>query len=95
MRAFALAGQRLPTALGRIGRVSRCLATAATASAGTAALAFAGPPTSAIVLTAQAAAPQKPIVIFVLGGPGAGKGTMCLRLVEDYGFVHLRSPLIT
>ena len=35
------------------------------------------------------AAPQKPIVIFVLGGPGAGKGTMCQRLVEDYGFVHL------
>ncbi|CCD23674.1 bifunctional uridylate/adenylate kinase NDAI_0C00140 [Naumovozyma dairenensis CBS 421] len=28
-------------------------------------------------------------VIFVLGGPGAGKGTQCAKLVEDYGFVHL------
>ncbi|KAI9668184.1 MAG: bifunctional uridylate/adenylate kinase [Bathelium mastoideum] len=28
-------------------------------------------------------------VIFVLGGPGAGKGTQCARLVRDYGFAHL------
>jgi UMP-CMP kinase len=28
-------------------------------------------------------------VVFVLGGPGAGKGTQCARLVRDYGFVHL------
>jgi len=28
-------------------------------------------------------------VIFVLGGPGAGKGTQCERLVKDYGFKHL------
>lgn len=28
-------------------------------------------------------------VIFVLGGPGAGKGTQCARLVNDYGFIHL------
>jgi UMP-CMP kinase len=28
-------------------------------------------------------------VIFVLGGPGAGKGTQCARLVKDYGFTHL------
>lgn len=28
-------------------------------------------------------------VILVLGGPGAGKGTQCARLVQDYGFVHL------
>jgi len=28
-------------------------------------------------------------VIFVLGGPGAGKGTQCARLVEDFGFCHL------
>ncbi|WVQ93152.1 hypothetical protein IAU59_000216 [Kwoniella sp. CBS 9459] len=48
------------------------------------------------------AAPAKPVlpdqpvfdqdkitVIFVLGGPGAGKGTQCERLVADYGFKHL------
>lgn len=28
-------------------------------------------------------------VVFVLGGPGAGKGTQCSRLVKDYHFIHL------
>ena len=28
-------------------------------------------------------------MIFVLGGPGAGKGTQCASLVRDYGFTHL------
>lgn len=28
-------------------------------------------------------------VVFVLGGPGAGKGTQCDLLVERYGFIHL------
>jgi UMP-CMP kinase len=28
-------------------------------------------------------------VIFVLGGPGAGKGTQCANLVRDYKFTHL------
>ncbi|KAI0553531.1 uridylate kinase [Xylaria curta] len=28
-------------------------------------------------------------VLFVLGGPGAGKGTQCERLVATYGFTHL------
>lgn len=29
------------------------------------------------------------LVTFVLGGPGAGKGTQCANLVRDYGFRHL------
>lgn len=29
------------------------------------------------------------LVIFVLGGPGAGKGTQCANLVRDYNFKHL------
>lgn len=33
--------------------------------------------------------PDETTVIFVLGGPGAGKGTQCARLVKDYGFTHL------
>ncbi|KAL8857064.1 MAG: hypothetical protein Q9178_006356 [Gyalolechia marmorata] len=28
-------------------------------------------------------------VIYVLGGPGAGKGTQCANLVRDFGFKHL------
>uniref|UniRef100_D6RIL5 Cytidine/uridine monophosphate kinase 1 n=1 Tax=Mus musculus TaxID=10090 RepID=D6RIL5_MOUSE len=26
---------------------------------------------------------MKPLVVFVLGGPGAGKGTQCARIVES------------
>ena len=28
----------------------------------------------------------KPKIIFVMGGPGAGKGTQCKRIVEEFGF---------
>eukprot|EP01084_Bolivina_argentea_P312155 540412_1 len=31
----------------------------------------------------------KPKVIFVLGGPGAGKGTQCMNLVNEFGCIHL------
>lgn len=30
-----------------------------------------------------------PEVVFVLGAPGSGKGTQCLRAVQQLGFVHL------
>jgi UMP-CMP kinase len=48
--------------------------------------------------TSQIAAPKKDVqafspsdvtVLFVLGGPGAGKGTQCANLVRDYKFTHL------
>lgn len=32
---------------------------------------------------------KKPQVLFVLGGPGAGKGTVCQKIVKTYGYVHL------
>ncbi|KAK4051427.1 bifunctional uridylate/adenylate kinase [Microbotryomycetes sp. JL201] len=32
---------------------------------------------------------EEATVVFVLGGPGAGKGTQCAQLVKEYGFVHL------
>ncbi|XP_047327510.1 UMP-CMP kinase 3-like [Impatiens glandulifera] len=28
-------------------------------------------------------------VVFVLGGPGSGKGTQCAKIVETFGFTHL------
>ncbi|XP_024421283.2 adenylate kinase isoenzyme 5 isoform X2 [Desmodus rotundus] len=28
-------------------------------------------------------------IIFMIGGPGSGKGTQCKKLVEKYGFTHL------
>ncbi|XP_008460054.1 UMP-CMP kinase 3-like isoform X1 [Cucumis melo] len=34
------------------------------------------------------AAKKKPTVVFVLGGPGSGKGTQCAYIVEHFGFTH-------
>ncbi|XP_069693051.1 UMP-CMP kinase-like [Periplaneta americana] len=32
---------------------------------------------------------DKPDVVFVLGAPGAGKGTQCENIVKEFGFIHL------
>jgi UMP-CMP kinase len=32
---------------------------------------------------------QKRRVVFILGGPGSGKGTQCARLVQWFGYTHL------
>uniref|UniRef100_A0A0D3FB65 adenylate kinase n=2 Tax=Oryza TaxID=4527 RepID=A0A0D3FB65_9ORYZ len=32
---------------------------------------------------------KKVTVVFVLGGPGSGKGTQCANIVEHFGFIHL------
>ncbi|CAM9410366.1 unnamed protein product, partial [Discosporangium mesarthrocarpum] len=37
----------------------------------------------------QTIAPRKRPVIFVLGGPGSGKGTQSQRLAKKYGYIHL------
>jgi UMP-CMP kinase len=56
------------------------------------------PPTNADKELANLPAPnrEKPLlspsdatIIFVLGGPGSGKGTQCAKLVKDFGFKHL------
>jgi len=33
--------------------------------------------------------PTKVTVVYILGGPGSGKGTQSVHLVQDYGFKHL------
>lgn len=30
-------------------------------------------------------------MIWVLGGPGAGKGTLCEKIAEKYNFLHISS----
>lgn len=39
--------------------------------------------------SSQSPARTKPLVFFVVGGPGCGKGTLCTRLKSEKGYVHL------
>ncbi|KAL3895712.1 MAG: hypothetical protein SGCHY_004534 [Lobulomycetales sp.] len=32
---------------------------------------------------------KETVVVFVLGGPGAGKGTQCAKITSEFGFTHL------
>ncbi|RYR75361.1 hypothetical protein Ahy_A02g010016 [Arachis hypogaea] len=32
---------------------------------------------------------RNPTIVFVLGGPGSGKGTQCANIVQHYGYTHL------
>jgi UMP-CMP kinase len=60
------------------------------APAATAACAEAGEATASAAAPASAGgAAAHPTVVFVLGGPGAGKGTQCANIVRDFGFTHL------
>lgn len=39
---------------------------------------------------ASASSPsERPKVVFVMGGPGSGKGTQCSKIVENFGLKHL------
>jgi len=57
-------------------------------TSGTSALAQPGLPLAS-TNTSPAFDPEKVVVVYILGGPGAGKGTQSANLVRDYGFVHL------
>ncbi|XP_076933821.1 UMP-CMP kinase 3-like [Bidens hawaiensis] len=39
--------------------------------------------------TKSALSVKQPKVVFVLGGPGSGKGTQCANIVEHFGYTHL------
>merc|ERR1712228_992729 len=39
----------------------------------------------------QAAELQGKKIVFIVGGPGSGKGTQCDRIVQKYGYCHLSS----
>ncbi|SSD58722.1 related to Uridylate kinase [Saccharomycodes ludwigii] len=41
------------------------------------------------IMSKEESLPKNLNIIFVLGGPGVGKGTQCDKIVKDYGFVHL------
>ncbi|RHY35204.1 hypothetical protein DYB32_000341 [Aphanomyces invadans] len=41
----------------------------------------------------MAASSLRSKVLFVLGGPGSGKGTQCSKIVAKFGFVHLSVSL--
>jgi UMP-CMP kinase len=46
-------------------------------------------PTSTSTNTTPTFDPQKVTVVYLLGGPGSGKGTQSAHLVRDYGFTHM------
>ena len=36
---------------------------------------------------------DKPNVIFVIGGPGCGKGTQCKKIVENFNMNHFQQVI--
>jgi len=42
-----------------------------------------------VPVAAPAGSLTRPRVVFVVGGPGSGKGTQCERIAKDFGYVHL------
>jgi adenylate kinase family enzyme len=42
-----------------------------------------------VFIVLQAKSLEAANIVFVLGGPGSGKGTQCERIVAKYGHTHL------
>lgn len=80
-----------PKASGSNGKIILALGALAIGSTVASALYTKGSPVSSVdsKLLKPTFSPDEAKVIFVLGGPGAGKGTQCSRLVQNKGFVHL------
>jgi adenylate kinase len=47
--------------------------------------------TEETVPEAGVSTPESLDIVFVLGGPGSGKGTQCAKIAEKFGFIHLSS----
>ena len=88
-------GARLMQSLGEIPRPWVCLGIATTTSAmlATQSIAKCHDKTSddrfEDASTLKWTHAPKPTIVFVLGGPGSGKGTQCERIVNEFGYVHL------
>lgn len=76
----------LPGAM-RLARTSTYLAAAMSSATGGVSSTTAARPAPS--LAARLADLSKPRAVFVLGGPGAGKGTVCEQLAARYGWRHL------
>lgn len=46
-------------------------------------------PLSPVPLPQARRHPQVPLIVFVMGGPGCGKGTQCKYMATKYGFCHM------
>lgn len=71
--------------------LSSSSASAAASSSSSAAGAGGAAAASSPALRSYALAPQARTIVFVLGGPGSGKGTQCARIAREFGYTHLSS----
>ena len=83
------AGRMVKMATFATTTASAALATSATSAACMGAGESKGGVASDGAKSAAMGSEATPTVVFVLGGPGAGKGTQCANVVRDFEFVHL------
>ncbi|KAB5579707.1 hypothetical protein PHYPO_G00198040 [Pangasianodon hypophthalmus] len=76
-RHFLLTGQLIPLITGDLSTVSP------------AGFMIVGPLRSLCKKAPRIFLAMNPQVVFVLGGPGAGKGTQCAKIVENFSYTHL------
>lgn len=83
--------KRMPWSSLGYGFAAASLATIVTPLEASCSPAVAPPQTAGVDLSkaGMTAEKAKLQVIFVLGGPGSGKGTQCAKLVEEFGLLHL------
>ncbi|CAL5228089.1 g11159 [Coccomyxa viridis] len=83
--------KRMPWSCLGYGFAAASLVTVASPLEASCSPAVAAPQTAGVDLSnaGMTAGKAKLQVIFVLGGPGSGKGTQCAKLVQEFGLLHL------